>query len=765
MAAITIALALNAAAAATAGAAPLFNPDAMALSAPDAAPPLLSAFVPVAGKSVAANDATESATHGPQVVRYRAVAIDSSLLSQAGVASKVFGDAAKAAGRSITLNLFDDAGFIADGDSTGRTARGIAWIGHLRGIQMSQVIIVVNGDVVAGNISMPGARYHIRYGRNGAHEVQEIDQSKFPDDEHAVPVPPKRAASKTVAAPDAQADDGSIVDVMVIYSATARAAAGGTSAMRAEIDLGIVETNQSYANSGIVHRVRLVHADEFAYKEIGDLDDALSCITATADGCLDGVHALRDLHAADLVSFWVEDGGASCGLGWSDLPQVSPEDGFSAVARECATGTYSFGHEMGHNMGAHHDVYVEPIAAGNPYGHGYVNVAAGWRTVMAYNDACKAVGKTCTRIQYWSNPALSYQGDALGNASADNHRILNASAHAVANFRNNTFVAPMPSGSGNYVVNPGFESGPGGWVQSTADLIWSQSDTPHSGLWSAWLGYSNSANHVLYQDVAIPANAKTASLQFWYDITTTETTTSVAYDFGTVEVVNPVTGATLVNLGTLSNLNVTNGWVQSIATDLTAYRGTTVRIRFHVTTDENKGTSFFFDDVALNVTLPTVSVVEFYNSILDNYFITSNSAEATAIDNGSAGPGWARSGTAFNFNAGGDSPVCRFYGSITPGPNSHFYTASAAECGALKAQQATTPATEPRWNFESLDFSTTAPVNGACPAGKIPVYRAYNNGFDRHVDSNHRITPNQAGISAVVARGWVNEGVVMCAPN
>ena len=88
-----------------------------------------------------------------------------------------------------------------------------------------------------------------------------------------------------------------------------------------------------------------------------------------------------------------------------------------------------------------------------------------------------------------------------------------------------------------------------------------------------------------------------------------------------------------------------------------------------------------------------------------------------------------------------------------------------AECSGLKALQVSTPATQPRWNFESLDFVSTIPTNGACPAGTVPVYRAYNNGFNRHVDSNHRITVSQAGIAAVVARGWVSEGVVMCAPN
>ncbi|MBP8296730.1 MAG: hypothetical protein KAX84_11525 [Burkholderiales bacterium] len=157
-------------------------------------------------------------------------------------------------------------------------------------------------------------------------------------------------------------------------------------------------------------------------------------------------------------------------------------------------------------------------------------------------------------------------------------------------------------------------------------------------------------------------------------------------------------------------------------------------------------------------------VTEFYNTPLDNYFITADPNEAAAIDNGSAGPGWARTGAGFNFNSGGDTYVCRFYGSIVPGPNSHFYTVSSPECDGLKALQASTPLAQPRWNFESLDFISTPPVNGACPAGTVPVYRAYNNGLARRVDSNHRITASAAGIAEVVARGWVSEGIVMCAP-
>jgi len=159
---------------------------------------------------------------------------------------------------------------------------------------------------------------------------------------------------------------------------------------------------------------------------------------------------------------------------------------------------------------------------------------------------------------------------------------------------------------------------------------------------------------------------------------------------------------------------------------------------------------------------PLPQVVEFYNSILDNYFITADPNEQASIDNGAAGAGWTRTGNTFS--AGGTAQVCRFYGSISPGPNSHFYTIDPDECSRLKQAQALTAPTQKRWNFESLDFASTPTLSGGCAAGTVPVYRAYNNGFARGVDSNHRLTSNTAAIQEVVARGWISEGVVMCAP-
>ena len=178
------------------------------------------------------------------------------------------------------------------------------------------------------------------------------------------------------------------------------------------------------------------------------------------------------------------------------------------------------------------------------------------------------------------------------------------------------------------------------------------------------------------------------------------------------------------------------------------------------------GTQPFKTAVICAFAAPLPTVVEFYNADLDNYFITADPVEQASVDSGVVGH-WTRTGR--NFRSGGLAQVCRFYGNanFNPatgrifGPNSHFYTASESECAGLIALYS---AGAPAWHFESRDFRTT-PVgaDGTCPLPTQPVYRAYNNGFARHVDSNHRITTDPAAIDAVVARGWIREGIVMCA--
>ena len=152
-----------------------------------------------------------------------------------------------------------------------------------------------------------------------------------------------------------------------------------------------------------------------------------------------------------------------------------------------------------------------------------------------------------------------------------------------------------------------------------------------------------------------------------------------------------------------------------------------------------------------------------------HFFYSSDPAEQAAVDSGAAGQ-FRRTGR--QFFTGGTSPVCRFYGSISPGPNSHFFTADPGECADLKAQQRTpVPTNVQQWNYERIEYNTTPPqiVNGVlgCPPGTVPLYRAYNNAFTatgvkNAWDSNHRFTPNQADIATMVGQGWRNEGLQFC---
>ena len=158
----------------------------------------------------------------------------------------------------------------------------------------------------------------------------------------------------------------------------------------------------------------------------------------------------------------------------------------------------------------------------------------------------------------------------------------------------------------------------------------------------------------------------------------------------------------------------------------------------------------------------TASVVEYYYAAADEYFISADPAEISALDNNRF-PGWVRTGLVFGAYAtatAGASPVCRFF---IP-PASHFYSASPAEC-ALTQQRF------PNLVYESANvFHIDLPDmgTGACPLGTIPVYRL----FDNRVDPNHRYTPSTAVVDQMRARDWIPEGYelgpyypIMCSPS
>ena len=154
-------------------------------------------------------------------------------------------------------------------------------------------------------------------------------------------------------------------------------------------------------------------------------------------------------------------------------------------------------------------------------------------------------------------------------------------------------------------------------------------------------------------------------------------------------------------------------------------------------------------------------LIEYHHAAFDHYFVTSIIDEIAKLDAG-VFAGWKRTGLEISANALGSQPatVCRFFSAVFAPKSSHFYTASASECDAVKRNS--------NWEFEGSVFNIEVPTtNGACTSGTVPVYRLYNNG--QGGAPNHRYTTSLTVRNQMLALGWVPEGygseaVMMCAP-
>lgn len=405
-------------------------------------------------------------TEAPAFLQKRYVLVDFALLHNAHP------------GDLITLNLFDGVVFRmrVAGVETSITGNTI-YTGKVDGVAQSQVVLVVGGGQLSGSLWAVRNFYQVRFAGKGIHLVSQVEQSWFP--EEAEPLIPEMPAGlpegQAPLSPSAPQDDGSVIDVLVAYTTNAKNQVGGTTQMLSKIDQAVAEANQSYANSGITQRLNLVHTVEYNYEESASFSTDLQRITGTNDGYMDGVHTLRNDYYADEVSLIrTHVIGLPCGIAWlmySVSTSFAP-NAFSVVDQSCATGYYSFAHELGHNMGTHHDWYVNTTVLPYPYNHGYVYRPSRWRTIMAYNNECSDSGYNCTRLQYWANPNVLYGGVPMGvpagtnttcayedpnhpPCDADNRLVLNNTAWTVANFRVRPGgVTPTPTATATRTPTP-----------------------------------------------------------------------------------------------------------------------------------------------------------------------------------------------------------------------------------------------------------------------------------------------------------------------
>src|SRR5690606_12101908 len=96
----------------------------------------------------------------------------------------------------------------------------------------------------------------------------------------------------------------------------------------------------------------------------------------------------------------------------------------------------------------------------------------------------------------------------------------------------------------------------------------------------------------------------------------------------------------------------------------------------------------------------------FFHPGINHYFVTADPVERDLV----LASGWYSADDGFLvWPAQGPAPaearpVCRFYSELV---NSHFYTASASECGSLQSAAS-------GWTYEGIAFRALVPSGQAC---------------------------------------------------
>ena len=233
----------------------------------------------------------------------------------------------------------------------------------------------------------------------------------------------------------ASCDDGSRVDVLVLYTDAAVAQAGGEVQMVDWINWAVADSNAIYAATGIGLTMRLAGASRAAgyIEDSTSMANDLYALRDPADGKLDQALPLRNSAAADMVALVRADGGGACGIAWLLGTDLADEGyAYSVTALGCFTNR-TFTHELGHNMGCCHapgdgggctsgGVFAYSV------GHRFNGVSGTqYRTVMAYAPG--------TRIPRFSSPTTVYDGTPTGLVDRDNAASINITRFTFTNFR------------------------------------------------------------------------------------------------------------------------------------------------------------------------------------------------------------------------------------------------------------------------------------------------------------------------------------------
>jgi len=320
-------------------------------------------------------------------------------------------------------------------DSPADSARSLIWQGRVHGDAWSNATFAVSGHAFVGYITTsPGSAFRVKRGPGGDLQVQVLGNTAridvLRDDRYACTIPPP---GKAIECDAAAAYD---VDVLILVTPGAEQDLRSGDELRAWISLAASRTNQSLAQSGVRHRIRIVGIERLPrYTRITSTQQHMEDLESQAKGFED-LPRLRVMTGADLTIMLVSAAGPalSCPLPAESLgSRVASDHGIAVVPVSLLATEDIFTHEIGHLLGAGHaHTPGVRIESRGWFEQGDTQHPA-WRTLMV-RDSCH----NCPSILYWSTPALPAPGaeSRLGIAGkADNASTLNATGCTVSKAR------------------------------------------------------------------------------------------------------------------------------------------------------------------------------------------------------------------------------------------------------------------------------------------------------------------------------------------
>jgi len=255
------------------------------------------------------------------------------------------------------------------------------------------------------------------------HVFKEIDISKLGEDIAIISHEREHADNFDFTNSSTRRGQMSTYSVKVYYTPEF---AASTKKIDDYIDQVIKITNQGYMSSGVNLRVKL-HCTEMAtIHEQGNANIMIGNF-GNMKGSVERLRGSAD--AAALLTKDLSPPGV-CGIGkFNALDPNDPNYGdiVSVSRKSCAISNFSFGHEIGHNIGLAHN-RENDYNSKYPYAHGYL-IAPGkgqrpkYRTILAYPTNGHNI-----RENYYSNPRMIFNktGTPMGQEGvADNARLLN----------------------------------------------------------------------------------------------------------------------------------------------------------------------------------------------------------------------------------------------------------------------------------------------------------------------------------------------------